>query len=62
MRALVTIASGFAACLVLLTLAGALIGPPVPGADRPTGLTAATILGSDDTPPAPQRNPPPPSS
>ncbi|MCJ2014655.1 hypothetical protein [Methylobacterium sp. J-076] len=47
MRALTTIAYGFAAALAFVVVAGHVIGPPDPDEARHGGLTAATVLGTD---------------
>ena len=53
MRAVTTFLYAVAVCTALLAGASLWAGPMPAGADaRPTGLTTATVLGSDGTQPA----------
>lgn len=47
MRLVTTLAYGFAAALVFVALAAALIGEPAPDRAAHGGLTTATVLRSD---------------
>ncbi|MDP4025565.1 hypothetical protein Q8W71_23295 [Methylobacterium sp. NEAU 140] len=53
MRSVTTLLYTAAVCTALLVGAGLWAGPMPAGADaRPSGLTTATVLGSDGTQPA----------